>query len=275
MLVDTHAHLEAVENLEQSLKHAKEAGVDAIITIGTSVASSQKAIDIAEKYSIGQLKIFATVGIHPYDAQAEIEEKGLEQCIKELRALATTSKKIVGIGEAGLDYYKEADKPSFSANKRPATTDDEKALQKKLFSEQIKIANNLNLPLVVHCRNAWNEIFDELTRADLKKAVLHSFTGSGQDAKAATALGYFVSFSGIVTFKNAVDIQDAAKLLQRDRLLVETDAPYLSPEPFRGQKNESANARITASYLANLLDVAEKDFFEITTENARKAFDLW
>jgi len=271
MLVDTHAHLEAVDNLEESLLHAKTAGVGAIITIGTSVASSQKAISIAEKYSSDELGIFATVGIHPYDAQAEIESMGIDRCVKQIAELATTSKKIVGIGEAGLDYYLEQE----NLNRKQETTDEDKIFQRKLLGEQIKIANDLNLPLVVHCRNAWDEIFEVLTRDNLKKAVLHSFTGSAQDAKAATALGYFVSYSGIVTFKNATDIQAAAKQTERSMILVETDSPYLSPEPFRGQKNESANVRITASYLANLLDVSEEDFFESTTQNALKAFRLW
>ena len=103
-LVDTHAHLETVENLEEILKHAKTAGVGAIITIGTSVGSSREAIDIAEKYSSDDLKIFATVGMHPFDSQGEIEEKGVEACVREISELATTSKKVVGIGEAGLDY---------------------------------------------------------------------------------------------------------------------------------------------------------------------------
>ncbi len=268
MLVDTHAHLEAVENLEESLARAKEAGVGAIITIGTSIESSKKAIEIAEKYSTDSLKIFATVGIHPYDAQAEIEENGLKQCIRDLAELAITSKKIVGIGEAGLDYYNEGDK-------RPPTTSDEKAEQKKLLQEQVKIANNLNLPLVVHCRGAWEEIFNVLTKNDLKSAILHSFTGKAENAKTALSHGYFISYSGIVTFKNASNVQTAAMETDRSLILLETDSPYLSPEPFRGQKNESANVRITASYLANLLNVSEKDFFETTTENARRAFRLW
>jgi len=268
MLVDTHAHLETVENLDEFLKHAKAAGVGAIITIGTSIKSSRLAIDIAEKYTDDNLNIFATVGLHPFDCRDEIEMNGFDACILEIKSIIGTSKKIVGIGECGLDYYQEGEK-------RHETTFDEKTFQKRLFKEQAVIANSLNLPLIIHCRNAWNEIFDEVTKANVKKAVFHSFTGSGEDAKAAVALGYFVSFSGIVTFKNAEDIQVAAKAMPIDKILVETDSPYLSPEPFRGQKNESANVRITASFLSNLLNARESYFFDLTSQNAKKAFGLW
>lgn len=275
-LVDTHAHLEAVENLEEVLKHAKAAEVGAIITIGTSVGSSREAIDIAEKYSSDDLRIFATVGLHPFDSRGEIEEKGLEVCVSELADVATTSKRIVAIGEAGLDYYQVGDPSTdLRASKRPVTSDDDKEYQKKLLKSQIKIANDLDLPLVVHCRNAWDEIFDELSKAELKRAVFHSFTGKVADAQAAAALGYFVSFSGIVTFKNASDIQDAAKAMPSDKILVETDSPFLTPDPFRGQKNEPANVKITASFLSNLLKIGESDFIAQTTQNAQKAFNLW
>lgn len=268
MLIDTHAHLESVENLEEVLRHSRDAGVGAIVTIGTSVQSSRQAIDIAERFSNDDLKIFATVGLHPFDSKTELEEKGLEVCIRELADLATTSKKIVGIGEAGLDYYG-------AGEKRPATDEDEKEFQKKLLKHQVKLANSLNLPLVVHCRNAWDEIFGELTGGDLKKAIFHSFTGNAADAQAAVALGYFVSFSGIATFKNAADIQASVTSVPVDKILVETDSPYLSPEPFRGQKNESANVKIVASFLSNLLSTRESDFFEKTSQNAQKAFNLW
>lgn len=268
MLVDTHAHLEAVENLDEVLKHARGAGVAAIVTIGTSVQSSHQAIDIAEKYSSDDLKIFATVGLHPFDSKNEIETKGLGICVSEITDLATTSKKIIGIGEAGLDYYGVDEK-------REQTTDEEKVFQKKLLKEQIKISNSLKLPLVVHCRNAWDEIFNELDKGNLKEAVFHSFTGKVEDAKAAFTLGYFVSFSGIVTFKNAKGIQEAAKAVPLDKILLETDSPYLTPEPFRGQKNESANVRITGSFLSNLLNLSESDFFKKTSQNAQNAFKLW
>lgn len=268
MLVDTHAHLEAVENLEESLKHAKAAGVSAIITIGTSVKSSMQAIDIAEKYTHDDLKIFATVGLHPFDSRNEIEELGKDKCLMEIKRLAGTSKKIVGVGECGLDYYKEGDK-------RPETSGDDKLFQKKLFQDQALIADILNLPLIIHCRNAWNEIFDEIAKYNVKRAVFHSFTGNAGDMKAAIALGFYVSYSGIVTFKNAVQIQEAARLIPVEKLLIETDSPFLTPDPFRGQKNESANVKITASFLSNLLNTPESDFFKKTTQNAQNAFNLW
>jgi len=199
MLFDTHAHLEAVDDLEDSLKRAKEAGVGKIITIGTSVESSRKAIGIAEKFSDDDLQIYASVGIHPRDGKDEIERLQLHynDILKLLKSLALSSKKVMGIGECGLDYYSD-------------TTDEDKNFQRELFGAQIKLASDLNLPLVIHCRNGWEEILSLLTtdyrlRTKLT-GVFHSWTDDWQAAKKAIDLGFFISFSGIVTFKNAPEI---------------------------------------------------------------------
>jgi TatD DNase family protein len=271
-LVDTHTHLEAVDNVEEVLEHAKSAGVDKIITVGTTLLSSRIAIDISEKRSTEELKIYAAVGLHPFDCQTDIAEKGLKKCVEELEGLATTSKKIVAIGEAGLDFYGPGDK-------RPQTVQTEREFQFKLFGGQLKIAEKLNLPIIIHCRNGWDDIFRVMSvdfgPIPKRRGVFHSFTGGINDAKNAVNLGFYVSFSGIVTFKNGSTVQEAVKIVPIDKILVETDSPFLAPEPFRGQKNESANVKITASFLANLLKIKEDDFSSQTSKNAQNLFGLW
>src|SRR3989344_4060294 len=150
MLVDSHAHLEAVEDLDGVLERAKNVGVGKIVTIGTSVETSKKAVKIAEEFSTDDLKIFATCGIHPKDGKSEVEKLGLTQCIDTFKKVVKSSDKVVGIGECGLDYY-------------PATAEPEKSLQRTLFESQIQLAIDLKLPLVIHCRDAWDEIFGLLT----------------------------------------------------------------------------------------------------------------
>lgn len=272
MLVDTHAHLENNENLAEILEHAKAAGISSIVTIGTTLRTSRIAIEIAERHSSDELKIFAAVGLHPFDCQADIAEKGLRGCVQELANLATTSKKIVAIGEAGLDFYGPGDK-------RPQTVETEREFQFNLFGSQLKIADFLNLPIVIHCRNGWEDIF-RLLSIDFgpipkRKGVFHSFTGGVGEVKKAVGLGFYVSFSGIVTFKSSQAIQDSAKVVPRDKILVETDSPFLTPEPYRGQKNEPCNVKMTASFLANLLKFREDEFFAQTSKNAQNAFVLW
>lgn len=278
MLIDSHAHLELFEELEEVLERAKRTGLSTIITIGTSLETSKRAVQIAEKFSGENLKIYATCGIHPNDGAEEVENLGLSEVIGQLKKIAKSSRKIVGIGECGLDYFGESDKQSFSANKRQVTSDKEKEFQKKLFAEQIKLANELELPIVVHCRNGWDEIFELLTISHKQltnlRGVFHSFTGGVNEAKKAIDLGFYVSFSGIVTFRNAPLIQDAAKKTSNDLILVETDSPYLTPEPLRGQKNEPANVRIVIEFLAKLKGVPFDNFSGMTSKNAVKLFNL-
>ncbi len=277
-LIDSHAHLELFEELEEVLGRAKRTGLTTIITIGTSLETSKRAVQIAERFSGENLKIYATCGIHPNDGAEEVQNLGLSEVMGQLKKIAKSSKKVVGIGECGLDYYEKSDKQSFSANKRQETGEKEKEFQGKLFIEQVTLANELDLPVVVHCRNGWGEIFELLTINNKQltnlKGVFHSFTGGVNEAKKATGLGFYVSFSGIVTFKNAPLIQEAATKIPSDSILVETDSPYLAPEPFRGQKNEPANVRIVAEFLAKLKGVPFDNFSDMTSKNAAKLFNL-
>ena len=270
MLVDSHAHLEAVDDLEGSLKRAKEAGVGKIITIGTSLASSRKAIEIADKFSAGDLQIYATCGLHPRDAKGEIDNLGMFHCFETLKQIAKSSSKVVGVGEVGLDYRLTTDNEQL-------TTDEEKGFQRELFKAQINLAADLNLPLIIHCRNGWNEIFDliEAKRGPSSfRGIFHSFTGRLQDAKKALGLGFYISFSGIVTFKNANEIQEVAKKMPLERLLIETDSPFLAPEPLRGKQNEPKNVRIIAEFLAHLRSQPIDKIIGASADNAKRLFGI-
>lgn len=268
MLVDTHAHLELFEDLDDVLGRAKEVGVTKIITIGTTLETSRKAIQIAEKFSVSELEIYATCGIHPNDGAEEVENLGLGDVMKELQKIATSSKKVVGLGECGLDYFLD------SSGQRPVTSDKEKDFQRKLFNKQIKLAIDLDLPLVVHSRNAWDEIFDYMKQGRPLRGVFHSWTGNLDAMKKAIDLGFYISFSGIVTFANAADIKEFAKKAPIEKILVETDSPFLSPEPIRGMKNEPKNVRITADFISSLRGSSLLEISDATTRSACEVFGI-
>src|SRR4030042_6293477 len=160
MLIDTHAHLDSVKDLKNVFDRAKNAGISKIITVSSSLSSSKKSIEIAQTYSNNKLDIYATCGIHPKDGKSEVEKFGLKQCIKKLKELIGSSGKVVGVGETGLDYNMTINPSTSSGRLRQLTTDKEKIFQKELFSQQIKLASDLNLPIVIHCRDAWDEIFE-------------------------------------------------------------------------------------------------------------------
>ena len=276
MLVDSHAHLDFVDDLEKALVRAKEAGVKKIFSIGTNLEESKKAIEISNKYSSADLKIYATCGIHPKDGRADVEKFGLLHCFETLKQIARSSNKVVAIGEYGLDYYVTSD-PSYAkaSEGKQETSEEEKKFQRELFRAQIRLAAELNLPLVIHCRNGWEEIFDLIDkRGRTSLGVFHSWTGDWEAAKKALDLGFYISFSGIVTFQNASAVQSVAKKIPLDRMLLETDSPYLAPEPFRGSTNEPKNVRIVAQFIAGLRNQTVDEISSKTSANARKLFNL-
>ncbi len=276
MLIDCHAHLELFEDLEDVLIGAKAAGVSKIITIGTSLETSKKAIQIAENFSDSELEIYAACGIHPNDGAEEVENLGIDVVMKNLRKVATSSKKVVGLGECGLDYFLETSDPfgKTQGKQRPVTSNDDKAFQRKLFKRQIKLSVDLDLPLVIHSRNAWGEIFDYVKQARSSKGVFHSWTGNLDAMKKAIDLGFYISFSGIVTFSNALDIAEVAKKALDGRILVETDSPFLSPEPIRGMKNEPKNVRITADFISSLRGSSLDKTADMTMRSACEVFGI-
>jgi len=274
MLVDSHAHLELFEDLDDVLERAKEAGVSKIITIGTSLETSKRAIQIAEKFSNSDFAIYATCGIHPNDGAEEVENLGLGKVMKKLEEIAKSSKKVVGIGECGLDFFeKSGERPIRNSQGKQETNDKEREFQRKLFKKQIKLASDLDLPLVVHSRNAWNEMF-ELIPDNKVRGVFHSWTGNLEAMTKALDLGFYISFSGIVTFANAADVAEVAKKAPNERILVETDSPFLSPEPMRGMKNEPKNVRITADFISSLRGSSLSEISDTTTRTACEVFGI-
>lgn len=271
MLIDTHCHLDFSDTPQEWIDNAAGQNVGALICVGTSIEASKKCIEIAQEYSSDDFQIYASVGIHPQDGKDDIEKYG-KNYIDELRKIALSSKKVVAIGECGLDYYSTA-----TDNKR-LTTDREKKEQRELFKAQVKLAVSLNLPIIVHCRNGWEEIFEIIESGKLKienlGGVFHSWTGDLQAAKRAIDLGFYISFSGILTFKNAPQVQEVAKWVPLEKVILETDSPFLAPVPYRGEQNEPKNVKIIAQFLADLRSYPLGKIEEITTVNAKKLFRL-
>lgn len=252
-LIDTHCHLEfpgLVERLPEVLARIADHGVAGAITIGTTLEGAGKVLAIAEAHP----HIWATIGVHP-------DNEGVEEPT-EARLLALANHpKVVAIGETGLDYYRLTHRPEW---------------QRQRFRVHIRAARQANLPLVVHTRAAAADTLAILREegAEAVGGVMHCFTESREVAEAALDLGFYISFSGIATFKNAVAVREVARYVPRDRLLVETDAPYLAPVPHRGKTCEPAFVRHTAEFLAEFLGVPFARFAEETTANACRLFHL-
>jgi TatD DNase family protein len=253
--VDTHAHLgdrRLRDQLPAVLARARAAGVAQVIAIGTTAADSTGLAKMAQ----GQPGVFAAVGIHPNDA-AEASNKDWD-AIREL----ITQPCVVAVGETGLDRY--WDRTPFD-------------LQQVWFDRHLSLAHDHNLPVVIHCRDCQRDIIDQLTRKRSPiLGVMHAFTGTWEEAEAFLSLGLSISFAGMVTFTNkGLDpLRDVASRVPLDRLLVETDSPYLSPHPFRGQPNEPARVALTGQRLAEIKGLSDIELARITTANARKLFRL-
>jgi TatD DNase family protein len=262
-LIDTHCHLDYEafeEDRDEVVARAKAAGLVAIINPGTNVHSSRAALGLAEAHEI----VYAAVGVHPNDA-AEWDDGSLGQ----IAGLAEHPKAIA-IGEIGLDYYREWTPPES---------------QHKIFRGQLGLAAELGLPVIIHNRQAEDDIMTilfewqkqlEQNGSPLAKrpGVLHSFGANLSFAEAALQHNFFIGLTGPLTFKNAPDLQDLAAQMPLEKLLVETDSPYLSPHPLRGQRNEPGRVKLVAEKLAELHGMAFEAMAEITTANARRLFGL-
>jgi len=248
-LIDTHCHLEMLRHTEASLDEAWDAGLEAVITIGIDLETSRRAAELARRYE----RVYATVGLHPHDA-AQLDD----HLLGELEALAAEPK-VVAVGECGLDFYRDL-----------APRD----AQRDAFLAQIELARRVGLPLVVHVRDAGDEALDLLEdEAAGLTVVMHCF--SLADAVDLCAeRGYFCSFAGNVTFKSADALRAAAAALPPELLLVETDAPYLSPVPFRGKENRPVRVAYAAAAVAAARGWSAERAAAVTTANARRAFGL-
>jgi TatD DNase family protein len=281
-LVETHAHLDYPDfanDLEDVLSRATEAGVTRIITIGTSIESSRRAIALAEKYPA----IFAVIGVHP-----TCVEESEEDVITPLRELARNPR-VVAIGETGLDYHrlpseevaKEKQVQVMSALR--TETDEEieaqirdgayKSKQASLFQQQLDLAVELGLNAVIHQRDAWEDTLKIMRSYTGKlRGVFHCFGGSLDQANEVFDLDHLVSFTGIVTFKNGAAVREVAAQIALWKFMVETDCPYLAPVPFRGKRCEPAYTRIVADAIAVAREISLEEIAEATTETAEKFF---
>jgi len=282
MLIETHAHLDFPDfahDLDDVLRRATDAGVTRIITIGTSVESSRRAIDLAEKYPA----VYAAIGVHPtYVEEAE------EDVFTPLRELAKNPR-VVAIGETGLDYHRL---PSEKVSKEKQVqvmsalrteTDEEieaqirdgayKSKQASLFQQQLDLAVELGLNAVIHQRDAWADTLNIMHPYTGKlRGVFHCFGGSLDQAKEVLDLDHLVSFTGIVTFKNGASVREVAAHIPLWKFMVETDCPYLAPVPFRGKRSEPAHTRIVAETIAAARQTSLEEIAEATTETVEKFF---
>ncbi len=254
-LIDTHAHLAfepLINDVDNVLQRSIEAGVTSWITVGTNMDENRKSIALAEKYD----NLYAAVGIHPHDSKNVTAEN-----LAELEKIAR-HQKVVAVGETGLDFHY-----NFS----------EQYAQKEVFKDHLALAAKLDLPVIVHSREAFDDTMQILEQqgGDVEKIVFHCFTGTAGQAEAILDKGWYISFTGVVTFKSAEDVREAAKVVPPDKLMLETDCPYMTPEPMRKQKvNEPALMIHTAKFLADLKGVSFEELAAKATATSRKFFNI-
>ena len=252
MLIDSHAHLEMKEfdsDREEVIKRAFDAGVDFIVTVGTNLALSRKAVALAQ----GHEKIYATIGIHPHDAAKT--DKNTGESLKEL----AHRQKIVAYGEIGLDFFR-----NISSQEK----------QIEVFGLQLELAQELNLPVIIHDREAHEQTLKMVKASGVRRGVFHCFSGDYVMAKQCIDLGFYISIPGVVTFDKAKTIQDVALRVPLASLLLETDAPYLTPVPHRGKRNEPSFIIHTAKKVAEIKKAPWEEVARITADNTMNLFGI-
>ncbi|MFD1900483.1 TatD family hydrolase [Enterococcus termitis] len=254
MIFDSHTHLNAEqfnEDIPETIERAKELGVTEMAVVGFDTPTIEKSLELSQQYK----EIQSIIGWHPTEAGSYTPE--IE---KRLQQLLTTPK-VVALGEIGLDYY---------------WMEDPKEVQDRVFRRQIAIAKEMNLPISIHTRDAMEDTYKILKEEDIRDigGIMHSFSGDPEWMKKFLDMGMHISLSGVVTFKKALEVQAVAQVVPMDRLLVETDAPYLAPVPYRGKRNEPGYTRYVAEKIAELRDVPFEEVAKQTTENAHRLFRL-
>ncbi|MBO4310674.1 MAG: TatD family hydrolase [Lachnospiraceae bacterium] len=254
MIFDTHAHYDDEafdEDRESIIEELKTSNVGKIVNVGANLSSSQRSVDLANKYDF----FYAAVGVHPDDA-AEIDDESLNR----LREMAA-NEKVVAVGEIGLDYY---------WNKENSD------IQKKAFLAQIELAKELSLPIIVHSREAAKDTMDILASSDAAKTggVVHCFSYSPEIALEAVKMGFYIGVGGVVTFKNAKKLKESVELIPMERILLETDCPYLAPDPFRGKRNSSLYLDYVVKEIASIKGIDEEKVIEITYKNALEMYGI-
>ncbi len=253
VLIDSHAHIyyrDYAGDFDDMLERAADAGVSAIIVVGTDIESSRESVELAEKYPI----LYASVGIHPHDAG-----RVTDACYDVIRNLALSSLKVVAIGEIGLDYYRD---------RSP------RDLQVTVFRRFLRMAAELHKPVIIHDRDAHDHVMTILREESVRKGVLHCFSGDAAMAAEAAALGFHISIPGTITYPGNQSLRDVVQAVSIDRMLVETDCPYLTPAPHRGKRNEPAYVRLAAEKLAEVKGLTLEDVARITTKNAGDLFGI-
>lgn len=252
MLFDTHAHLNDErfdEDRESLISSFKENGISYACEIGFDLESSRKALELSEKYDF----IYAVVGVHPHDS-SKLTDDG----ISELENLLS-HKKAVALGEIGLDYYYD---------------NSERDVQKHWFTAQTELAKSLNCPISVHTRDAMEDTLNILKAHGGGDGIIHCYSGSVESAKILLNMGYYISFAGPVTFKNASTALDVIRYVPKDRMLIETDSPYLAPVPYRGKRNCPLYVAEVAKKIAEIKGMEFEEVAEITTANAKKVYRI-
>jgi len=254
MYIDTHVHLNAdqyEEDIDEVIQRAQEAGVDKMVVIGFDRKTILKAMELTEQHAF----IYAVVGWHPVDA-IDCTEKDLEW----IESLATHPK-VVGIGETGLDYHWD---------KSP------RDVQEKVFRKQIQLAQKVNLPIIIHNRDATADVVRILKEEGAEKTggIMHCFGGSVETANDCIKMNFMISLGGPVTFKNAKRPKEVAKVIPLDRILIETDCPYLAPHPYRGKRNEPSYVKLVAEAIAELKEITYEEVVQKTNENAKRLFSI-
>lgn len=252
MLFDTHTHLDDKKfdvDRDDVISSLKEQGISLAVNVGADIKSSKASILLAQKYDF----IYAAVGVHPCDTKGLTDED-----ISLLEEMAH-HEKVVAIGEIGLDYY--WDEP-------------EREIQKEWFLKQLLLAKKLNMPYIVHDRDAHADTLEIIKKSGYTNGVMHCFSGSIEMALEVVKMGMYVSLSGTVTFKNAKTAKEVAKVVPIDRLLIETDSPYLTPEPFRGKRNNSAYVKYTLDEIAKIRGISVEVLAQITLENGKRFYNI-
>lgn len=255
MIIDTHCHLDFPEfkdDLDEVLRRAEESGVKYIINVASSLEGSKNAIALASRSS----NIFASVGIHPHHADS-VKEESLD-IIKEL---ATNNKKVVAIGEVGFDFYRNLSS---------------KEKQRQLFISFLRLSEALNLPIIIHSRDAASQTLDilKVEAGPNITGVMHCFSQDNDYMKKVLDMGLYISFTCNITFKNASRLRDVVKYAPLERLLLETDAPFLAPQKYRGKRNEPAYLVYLVDALSEILNIPKEEIEKVTSQNANKLFRL-
>lgn len=254
ILFDTHCHLNVdsfKEDLEETIQRAKEAGVERFAVVGFDIPTIEKSLQLSSKYP----EIYSIIGWHSTEAGNYTEE--IQESLQNL----LRNEKVVAMGEMGLDYHWKTSPPE---------------TQKKVFRQQIAIAKNVQLPIAIHMRDAIEDTYHILREEDVSEigGIMHSYSGDVTYMKKFLDLGMHISISGVVTFKKATEVHEVAKAVPLERLLIETDSPYLAPVPYRGKRNEPSYVRYVCERIAELRGMDADEIARITTENANRLFRL-